>query len=192
MLGFRRGPEIAASLCGIIGVFALLPGPEACLAAAWWVLVISVIKSDIADYLISDWATAGIAGLGLLHAALSAPGATQAALVAAVESGLLAFAMFFAIARLYRALAKREGLGFGDVKLAGASALWLDIGSFAMCLQLATLTALILVLWRSNSGRNRLAVLPFGAFLAPSAWLVHVATSAWPDVWPGLLTAVSP
>lgn len=194
-----RGQAVAA-IAGVTCVFLVLPWRDAAFAAAWWLLALLIIHTDASFFLIPDWASAAIAGLGLARCALIGGPAGASletiafAVAAAAASGMFAFMLFWAIAALYRLAARRDGLGFGDVKLAGASAIWLGAAGFAACLQLATAAALLLVLreGRSDHGPaheecperacDRREFIPFGAFLAPAAWLVHVVRLAGPDL----------
>jgi leader peptidase (prepilin peptidase)/N-methyltransferase len=193
-----RGQTVAA-IAGVSFAFLILPWRDAGFAAAWWFLALIIIHTDTRFYLIPNWASAAIAGLGLSRCAMivTPAGANfetiAFAVAAAAANGVFAFTMLWAIAAVYRSLAKRDGLGFGDVKLAGASAVWLDTAEFAACLQLAVAAALLLVL---RDGRKRkgstqaeleqtsdsLELIPFGAFLAPSAWFVYVVRLAWPTL----------
>lgn len=195
----RRGPALAA-IAGVACVFLVLPWRDAGFAAAWWLLALLIIHTDASSYLIPDWASAAIAGLGLARCALigGPPGASLEtiafAVAAAAASGMFALMLFWAIAAVYRLAARRDGLGFGDVKLAGASAVWLGAAGFAACLQLATAAALLVVLHKDRSGQGsaheeslehisgRPELIPFGAFLVPAAWLVHVVRLARPDL----------
>jgi leader peptidase (prepilin peptidase)/N-methyltransferase len=182
--------EMAMMLSGGLCAYFLLPNGEAAFAIGFWILAVVIVKSDLAAYLIPDWASLALAGLGLAHAIyLGLPSDAGLpnddrfyAAVSSIINGLLAFGLFLAVSRAYFWLTKREGLGFGDVKLAGALGLWLNFSGFAICLQLATFAALALVSWQVWQGRrDRFAMLPLGAFLAPAAWAVHIGLSLWPD-----------
>jgi prepilin signal peptidase PulO-like enzyme (type II secretory pathway) len=72
----------------------------------------------------------------------------------------------------------REGLGFGDVKLAAAVGAWLPLESIPLCFALATCAALVAVMLRRLRGESidATAKLPFGAFLCPALWLVFYAS----------------
>jgi len=77
----------------------------------------------------------------------------------------------------YRWRAGVDGLGLGDVKLAAAGAPWLSWPLLPVMLAVAAIAALAVVALRALAVRqaiNRTAPLPFGAFLAPSIWLVFV------------------
>ena len=148
-------------------------------ALAFWAAAVAVVRSDLRDFIIPDEASLGIAALGLAVAAGTpwllgdgvAATARTAADAAAVGAG--AFAAFWIVGASFRA-AGRDALGFGDVKLAGACALWLSPADAALALELAALGAIATLLATRRDGSLRDTAVPFGAFLAPAAWLVLV------------------
>ncbi len=170
----------AAAMAGGALLAALLLDPiGAGFATLWWIATVVVIRWDLGRFIIPDSASAAIAGLGLLSAAgvgrVEETDGRIAALTAAAQGGAVAFALFWLTARLYRRASGRDGLGFGDVKLAGACGIWLGYADQAMALEVAAVAALaVVVLARRGRAERDLAV-PFGAFLAPAAWLVFVA-----------------
>lgn len=189
-------PTTYAVLAIVVVLFGLLSFPlwEGGFLILFAFLVLAVMHSDLNFYLIPDWASLGIACLGLLHSLwpliadgwfwdlMSLGGVLASTLLPALANGLFAFVLFYAIARLYRFYAGREGLGFGDVKLAAALALWLDPFTFALALQLATLSALLVAAMAAVQQRRRV-LLPFGAFLAPSGWILAAVLALSPDLW---------
>ena len=151
-------------------------------AVLWWVPVVIVVRADLDRYIIPDFATLSIAGLGLIYVGANAGvEASEAAdvgwaLAVAATTGAAAFALFWLVGEGHRAWSGRDGLGFGDVKLAAASAVWLSPGDAVVALEIAALGALGLALvTRRGAPPAREAAIPFGAFLAPAAWLVFVA-----------------
>ncbi len=111
--------------------------------------------------LASVWASAGRIGLD--------PVTTLA--VHAV-SGLVWAALLFGLREVFYRLKGHDGLGLGDVKLAGVGALWLGWNGFAVALTVAAITALAFVALRALArGRwRRVNRVPLGAFLAPVIW----------------------
>ena len=99
--------------------------------------------------------------------------AASAALRDAAAAGAGAFAVFWAIGAAFRA-GGRDALGFGDVKLAGACAVSLTPADAALALEVAALGAIAVLLATRRGGTLRDTAVPFGAFLAPAAWLVLV------------------
>ena len=170
---------------------ALLPPLEATFAALFAVLAVVIATSDIAIFEIPDWANAALFGLGLASvlagtAAMDglAPALLLAALVDALARAAAAAGTLLAVALAYRAGRRRDGLGFGDVKLAGALGPWLAWPDLPMALLVAVAAALIAVAVRAAfAGRTALTELavPLGAFLAPAAFLVFLLRAAgWP------------
>lgn len=153
---------------------------EAGFAVLWWIPVVSVVRSDLDGYIIPDLATLSIGGLGLAYVGASAaldgpdPQVVGSAVAGALTTGAAASGLFWLVGRLYRVWSGRDGLGFGDVKLAGASALWLTPADGVVGLEIAALGALMLALASRRSAPVRDVAIPFGAFLAPAAWLVFV------------------
>jgi leader peptidase (prepilin peptidase)/N-methyltransferase len=94
-----------------------------------------------------------------------------------LEEGLAWAAGAVAVLLAVRALVRRPGgepgLGLGDVKLAGALALWLGPATPWMILLAAFVGLAFQALTRPADGR-----LPFGPALAAGAWVVGIASEA--------------
>jgi leader peptidase (prepilin peptidase)/N-methyltransferase len=141
------------------------------LAAVYFVFACALIVVTFIDYdhhIIPDVITLPGVVLGIVaHGLLS--GAWWPSLIGAVGG---AFGLWL-VAFTYLLVAKREGLGFGDVKLAamlgaflGGSGVFLTVFLAAMLGSLAGITLIAL-------GRGtRLTHLPFGSFLAPVGLVV--------------------
>lgn len=89
--------------------------------------------------------------------------------------GAIAAGTLLAVRTFYRRARGIEGLGFGDIKLAGALAPWLAWPDLPTALFAAVIVALLVTVVASLLARRRLdgaAWIPLGAFLAPAAWLV--------------------
>jgi prepilin signal peptidase PulO-like enzyme (type II secretory pathway) len=158
-----------AGLAGAVAATLLLPTPDGVFAAVFAFLAAWIFRSDCRDFLIPDMASTALAALGLFRAALLGVEALSEALACGLGGFALVAALYFG----YRRWRGDEGLGFGDVKLAGACALWLDPASAATALELAALAGL-LWLWTARQffGAAEDDPLPFGAVLAPAALLV--------------------
>jgi leader peptidase (prepilin peptidase)/N-methyltransferase len=83
------------------------------------------------------------------------------------------------VRRCYARIRGREGLGFGDVKLAAAVGAWLSLDAIPLCFGLAAGAALVAVMIAHLRGRSieRTTKIPFGAFLCPALWLVFYASA---------------
>lgn len=187
-LGLRLSDSRAttrwADACAVLAGTALVVWREAgawfTLSAVWlWLIaVVIVVRSDLNDFIIPDGATAFIAGLGLANACVTAwqeggENVVWAGLDAA-SSGCLAFALFWGIGWCFRRFGQREALGFGDVKLAGALAIWLVPADAALALEVAALAAITILFLGQRAGSLRETAVPFGAFMAPAAWLAFL------------------
>ena len=163
----------------------VLPAMTAALSILWWGAVLIVVRSDLAAFTIPDGASVAIAALGTIHAFVRTDIARLAwrAGAEALLGGLVAFAVFWSIKIAYRCWRGHDGLGFGDVKLAGACAVWLSATDQIIALEIAAASAAFLVVLRGS--RRQGPLIPFGAFLAPGAWLVFVAHSWFALPWRG-------
>jgi leader peptidase (prepilin peptidase)/N-methyltransferase len=68
----------------------------------------------------------------------------------------------------------REGIGLGDVKLAGAAGVWLAWTTIPVAIEIAALAALAVYVGRQFAGgrvMSATARMPFGLFLAPAIWI---------------------
>jgi leader peptidase (prepilin peptidase) / N-methyltransferase len=83
--------------------------------------------------------------------------------------------LFLILQAGYRRLRGREGLGSGDVKLAGVAGIWLDWLTIPPVIEIATLAAIAFFVHGYFAGGGRAlrltSRLPFGLFLAPAIWL---------------------
>jgi leader peptidase (prepilin peptidase)/N-methyltransferase len=78
---------------------------------------------------------------------------------------------------LYYSLRGREGLGLGDVKLCAVAGAWTGWQGLSSVLLLAASLALTFIIALTLLNRGALsttAKVPFGAFLAPSVWLIWI------------------
>ena len=97
----------------------------------------------------------------------------------------LSAGLLLAVRIVYRMLRHFEGLGLGDVKLAGAGATWLSWSNITLTLLVAAIAAIMLVIVGSLIRRDKMlapTVIPFGAFFAPAIWVgwfAQVGLSTW-------------
>ena len=80
---------------------------------------------------------------------------------------------FWGLRRIYKWLRGREGIGFGDVKLAAVAGVWLNWVAIICAVEIAALTALIMIAILAMRGMkiSRRTRVPFGCFFAPAIWL---------------------
>jgi prepilin signal peptidase PulO-like enzyme (type II secretory pathway) len=153
-----------------------MPLGFALLSSAWWGIVLIIIRTDLGTLTIPDEASLAVAAMGLIDVYLRQDGGSLISdTTTGLTRGFVAFSLFYLVKVAYRSLRGQEGLGFGDVKLAGACAIWLYPDEQIIALEIAAGSALALVLFKR--ARVQATLIPFGAFLAPAAWLVFVSRS---------------
>jgi leader peptidase (prepilin peptidase) / N-methyltransferase len=149
-------------------------------------LMAAIAYRDFQDFIIPDPYSAAAFVLALVAAWIGAEQDVVSAIAACLmRAGILALA-FLALRTAYYRLRGRQGLGLGDVKLAGVAGAWLDWTTIPIALEVAVLAALTAVLAHQLITRRRLHAttrLPFGLFLAPAIWVGWVIQTALP--WEG-------
>ncbi len=168
-----------AILFGVGGAVAListisLPWPIAIASTILGALMIAGAEVDARTYLLPDAVTWGGIAFGILAAPALNPFEPWLSTGAAVARAAgTAFALVL-LRWSYARIRDREGLGFGDIKLAAAVGAWLPLAFIPFCFALATCSALVTVMFARLRGESidATAKLPFGAFLCPALWLV--------------------
>ncbi|MGB6351468.1 MAG: A24 family peptidase [Pseudolabrys sp.] len=159
--------SIAASLI-------LFPNAQGAIGGGLAVLMIAIAIIDARRFIIPDELTAAALALGFLHAAIQASDLVMEALASAALRGVVLAFAFLSLRILYRLIRGREGIGLGDVKLAGVAGVWLDWSMAPVAIEIAALTALVAygirLLWKGRSVRAA-SRLPFGLFFAPAIWI---------------------
>lgn len=175
--GLPRGVIVAFAALAIAGAGVSLwaaPGLRGCLGAALWLIMLAIAAIDARLFIIPNELTAAAFVLALANAAVQAPDAmAESVAMALVRAAGLAL-MFYGLRALYRRLRNRDGLGLGDVKLAGVAGAWLGVLTIPIAIEIAALAALAVFgmrLYRSGRSLDSTLKFPFGLFLAPSIWL---------------------
>ena len=171
------GSLVTASIAG----FLMLDLSDAVFGALLAAIVLFVAAVDVERFEIPELANLAIFALGLAWTmnafGFDAYNLFQTLLRAAVVGGFL-----LAVRIGYRLLRQSEGLGLGDVKLAGAGATWLFWSNITLALLVAAGAAIMLVVVKSLLKREKVeatTAIPFGAFLAPAIWAAWFAQMAW-------------
>ncbi|MFQ3664582.1 MAG: prepilin peptidase [Sphingomonadaceae bacterium] len=174
--GARIDPvhTVAELACAGVGALALalVAGWPALAGAMFGWVAVALTLLDLRRFWLPDALTLPLLAGGL---ALGPAPAADRFLAAALAGGFL-----LAVAGLYRVWRGRDGLGLGDVKLAAAVGSWLSPVLLPPLLLLASLAGLGLAI----RNRERLSRggwqtrVPFGACLAPAAWLLWLASAA--------------
>jgi leader peptidase (prepilin peptidase)/N-methyltransferase len=163
----------ATAGCTVIASLVLVPGVDGILGSALALLMLLIAAIDWCHYIIPDELTVSALFLGLAEASILRTGENAEALVAALLRGIVTAMMFLILRATYRYLRGREGMGLGDVKLAGVAGVWLDWMTIPLAIEIAALTALIVYAVSYPFVRHPMrpsSRLPFGLFFAPNIW----------------------
>lgn len=166
-IGFVAAGAAAASVLAV-------PDLRGLLGAGLAMLMLAIAVIDARSFIVPNLLTAAAFGLGVLHAAIGNWDTVGVALAIALLRAAIPALIFLAIKIGYRRLRGMEGLGWGDVKLAGVAGVWLDWATLPIAVEIAALAAIAFYVLRQYLwGRSiRLTSrLPFGLFLAPAVWL---------------------
>jgi leader peptidase (prepilin peptidase) / N-methyltransferase len=155
----------------------MLPWPAAVASIMLGALMIAGADVDARTFLLPDAVTWGAVVCGIVAAAMLHPDDKWHAIAAAAARAASTAVVLEFLRWCYARLRTREGLGFGDVKLAAAVGAWLPLETIPLCFGLAAGGALIVVLLARLRGEaiDLSTKVPFGAFLCPALWLVFYA-----------------
>jgi leader peptidase (prepilin peptidase)/N-methyltransferase len=184
-LSFEDITIVVAAVSTAAASMIVVPGALGVAGAGLACLMVGIAAVDARRFIIPDELSAAALALGLVHAAIGPPDAIGEALaIAMLRGGVMALA-FFGLWAAYRRLRGRDGIGLGDVKLAGVAGVWLDWPSIPIAVEIAALAALAvclarwLALGRTISATTRL---PFGLFLAPAIWIAWLGETMLPQI----------
>jgi leader peptidase (prepilin peptidase)/N-methyltransferase len=156
---------------------------------AWWIfasVVIAVVFTDLDHMIIPDkLVVAGFVAAAIYEGIQVAGGqpllsvripGTPLGLPRVVAGGAVGYAVFVLIRGFSQLLFRREGMGLGDVKLAGAIGAMLGpklaLLGFGLAIAAGAVLGIALIALRL---RRRMEYLPFGPFLAVAALAVLLA-----------------
>jgi len=153
-----------------------LPMAEAFVAIALGLAMLAITATDIAEFRIPDWLSLPAICAGLLASGrILNPNTDDLVAYSHAIAAVIGGGSLWAIAALYAWQRGHDGLGFGDVKLAAAAGAWVGPDLLSLVLLLASSSALVAVLgnaWLRGQRVDLKGRVPFGAFLAPSIWIV--------------------
>ena len=168
----------AVAIAAAVVSLAVAPGLAGMLGAALALDVIAIAAIDARRFIIPDELTLAALVLGIANAGLETWPEGWSAVFPSIGAALLRGAVlagcFFALRALYARLRGREGIGLGDVKLAGACGVWLAWSTIPVAIEIAALAALTVYVVRQLAGdrvMSATARMPFGLFLAPAIWV---------------------
>jgi leader peptidase (prepilin peptidase) / N-methyltransferase len=150
------------------------PGWPGWLGAGLALIVLAIAAIDARFLIIPNELSAAGLALALVNAAVLAPNTMGEAVALAALRGVVLALSFLGLRALYRSVRGREGIGLGDVKLAGVAGAWLGWMTIPIAVEIAALSALAVYGVRYYAGGRPLDAalkFPFGLFLAPSIWL---------------------
>ena len=183
---FVARPRAIAVVAFVVAAVTFPPiaGGTTYTLAAWGALCLlaaAIAVHDLATMLIPDRYTLGILLVGFAEWLFMSGHAEVLAMRAC--GALLLVAALWLFDKYYERLRGQTGLGMGDIKLLGASALLVGISGAGIQIMLAAAAALTFISLRAMRLRRPLravAKVPFGTFLAPALVIIW----AWlPATW---------
>lgn len=180
----RRRATAAVALVLASGTVPAVAGSPPFILAATFVLCLlaaAIAVHDLASMLIPDSFTLGIFAVALADWWFES--GDLAALAWRIGPGVALMLLLWLFDFAYGILRGRDGIGFGDIKLIGVSAVLVGLAGVGAQILLAAGAALIFAVIRALRLRRPLraaARVPFGTFLAPALVIVW----AWlPAAW---------
>ena len=172
----------AAALLVVAASLYAAPGIAGLAGAGLGLIMLAVAVVDARLLMIPDELSALAVALGLADVGFERWRDMPAPALDALIRAAATAAVFFAFRLAYRRLRGREGMGLGDVKLAGVAGIWLDWPGLPIAVEIAALGTLGFVAWRLIGARRApdpSAKLPFGAFFAPAIWMCWLTERWW-------------
>jgi leader peptidase (prepilin peptidase)/N-methyltransferase len=166
-----------ASSIGVVTSVVLVHDSRGAWGAALALLMVAIAAIDARRFIIPDELTAAALALGLVYAAVEDAEIWAQALAWSVLRGMVPALAFLGVRAAYRRWRGREGIGLGDVKLAGVAGVWLDWPTIPIAIEIAAVAALgaylVMHLYFRRNVRSTTR-LPFGLFLAPAIWIAWI------------------
>lgn len=146
------------------------------LVGLWWAIV-AIILTDLEHYIILDEVQIATALLGLLYAYVH-----RTPFSTVLLAGLAGLLIGAALKYGFLMIAKKEGLGMGDVKFLGVAGIWLEQAEhFVPFLFFSGVLGIVLgLIWRGLGQGDRF---PFGPALAAALLLSVVWPQAAEGFW---------
>ena len=158
------------ALTAIAASVLIVPGLAGVLGAGLGVVMLAIAVIDVRRFVIPNALTSTALGLALVSAGVQEQ---WDGVLTALLRGAVAALSFLAARAIYRWLRQREGIGLGDVKLAGVAGVWLTWTMVPVAIEIAALAALAgyLLRWLAGGPLQRQTRVPFGLFFAPAIWV---------------------
>jgi leader peptidase (prepilin peptidase) / N-methyltransferase len=174
----RTLDELTIILAGVASIAAsliVLPNALGVVGAGLAILMIAIAVIDARRFIIPNELTAAALALGFLSGAMQGSDLILELLASAALRGAVMAIALLVLRILYRRVRSYDGIGLGDVKLAGVAGVWLDWWALPVAIEIAALAAITVYALRFLYGRRPSAglkaKLPFGLFLAPAIWV---------------------
>ncbi len=150
----------------VITHFGIQLKTAAILVASWSLLTLAFI--DWENGLLPDHITLPLLWLGLIVNLDSGITTLHSAVMGAVTG----YGLLWIIYWLFRILTKKEGLGYGDLKLLSAIGAWIGWQILPITILVAASSGLIFAIVKlSKKQLSKTEGIPFGPFLALSGWI---------------------
>lgn len=133
----------------------------------WVLLTLAII--DARDLILPDVLTLPLIGAGLLVAALlDRSSVSEHALAAGIG-----YSVFWLVARCYRMVRGREGLGMGDAKLLAAAGAWVSWPGLPGVVLIGAISALAVTVLKIivSTASAETERVPFGLYLCCATWI---------------------
>ena len=170
--------ELTILLVGVASIAAsliVLPNALGVIGGGLAILMIAIAVIDARRFIIPNELTATALALGFVNAAMQDSGLVLQSLTNAALRGAVMAIALLSLRVLYRRIRGYDGIGLGDVKLAGVAGVWLDWWVLPVAIEIAAFAAIAVYFVRFLYGRRPSAglkaKLPFGLFLAPAIWI---------------------
>jgi leader peptidase (prepilin peptidase) / N-methyltransferase len=137
-------------------------------------LMLAIAVSDWRRFRVPNALTAAALGLRAVDILTGDSGPVGPAFGEAFVRGFVMAGLFYVFRSLYRRLRGREGLGLGDVKLAGVAGAWVDWPMLPLVVEVAAVIGLGVALFRavsSGAGLRADTRLPFAVGFAPAIFM---------------------
>jgi leader peptidase (prepilin peptidase)/N-methyltransferase len=176
-------PAVAATALVAVSM-AVAPGAAGWFGAGLALLMLAIAVVDGQRFLIPDSLNAAALTLGIVRCVVLGQGAAALA-DAALRTASLAL-LFLILRLMYERLRGRQGIGLGDVKLAGVAGAWLGWSILPIAVEIAALSALCVYALRRYILRRPLrstSRVPFGLYFAPAIWIGWLLQTMVPAAW---------
>ncbi|MCC7228455.1 MAG: prepilin peptidase [Burkholderiaceae bacterium] len=172
LVGFRLAGILSFAVVALqVAVFGLCywrlgPGVPLIVWAIFYWALIALAAIDLKTTFLPDILTLPLLWLGLVIQLWPASRTVGPEL--AIAGAVLGYLPLYLLAQAFLAVRKREGLGFGDLKLVAAIGAWIGPWPLPWILVIASLAALVWAGVQALSGRKGLmqSEFPFGPWIA--------------------------